>query len=518
MIVAILYSSPTFEAVDYNERKVAKGDASLLLAENFGYIDTAQKHRSAQLQQYLIAYSQRNERIQKPQMHVSFSCKGNEKTTEELVLFARQWINEMGYNQENQPLLIYHHKDTLNNHIHIVTSRVDPQGKKIDHNHERVRSKAFVEKALGVDTKTELDKTIQTSFKYKFESLSQWEAILESSGYSVQEQGDILKIARNGAYQHRIPKTDVERLISSNYTDSKRLKQLKALLLKYRDHSCSKEELLQLMKRKFGVDLVFFGGKDNPRGYFVIDHKNQRVYKGSSILKIANLLSFESPKEKVKRIDELIDATLEANPDITSIQLGYLLAVNYSASYSKGLVRFGTHEHLLKDYMYEAIKYNDKVKYVKSFIYATEEEQEVLCNFFKIKSSDLSVGRRSENIVTNNVLIMAQRLIEAKLHFAEMKEVFSNNNMQLLRVGGKHFVLDVQGRGIYCLENYGIHIPSSATLPSVANHTKEQVTNSLSLGRYRNVQNSEARSTNREFEVGTNGRYDEIDDARTLKR
>ena len=42
MIVSILYSSPTFEAVDYNERKVANGVASLLVAENMGYLEEGQ--------------------------------------------------------------------------------------------------------------------------------------------------------------------------------------------------------------------------------------------------------------------------------------------------------------------------------------------------------------------------------------------------------------------------------------------------------------------------------------------
>ena len=51
-------------------------------------------------------------------------------THEELVNFARRYMNEMGYGQPGQPMLIYAHHDTDNNHIHIITSRVDPHGKK----------------------------------------------------------------------------------------------------------------------------------------------------------------------------------------------------------------------------------------------------------------------------------------------------------------------------------------------------------------------------------------------------
>jgi relaxase/mobilization nuclease domain protein len=97
MIVSILYSSPTFEAVDYNERKVANGVASLLVAENMGYLEEGQVHSANQLRQQLIDYSSQNERITKPQMHVAFSCRGDEMNNDELVDFAHKWLKEMGY-------------------------------------------------------------------------------------------------------------------------------------------------------------------------------------------------------------------------------------------------------------------------------------------------------------------------------------------------------------------------------------------------------------------------------------
>ena len=78
MIAAILHSSPTFEAVDYNERKVAQGTASLQVMENFGHLQEDKDYSPTQIRQFLLDYSHRNERIQKPQLHVSFSCRGDE--------------------------------------------------------------------------------------------------------------------------------------------------------------------------------------------------------------------------------------------------------------------------------------------------------------------------------------------------------------------------------------------------------------------------------------------------------
>lgn len=223
MIATILYSSPTFEGVDYNERKVSLGDARRIVVENLGYLDTSKDYTASNIRQYLSDYSNRNSRIKKPQMHIAFSCRGKEMNEEELVAFSRQWLVEMGYADPKQPLLIYSHNDTDNNHIHVITSRVNPQGKKIEHSHERVRSKNFVDKTLGVDTKFDLQQSLVAASEYKFETISQWAAIMEAMGYNVKREKERVRIAKNGAYQHELPLGDIQKHLIRGYGDKKRL-------------------------------------------------------------------------------------------------------------------------------------------------------------------------------------------------------------------------------------------------------------------------------------------------------
>jgi hypothetical protein len=47
-------------------------------------------------------------------------------------------MQKMGYG--DQPFIVYKHEDIERRHIHIVSLRVDENGKKIDHNFERRRS------------------------------------------------------------------------------------------------------------------------------------------------------------------------------------------------------------------------------------------------------------------------------------------------------------------------------------------------------------------------------------------
>jgi len=199
MIATILPSSSNFHAVDYNERKVAQGKAELLEMTNFGFVGVTDKYTSDDLKRYLVEYSSRiNKRILRPQFHLAISCRGDEYTTEQLVNFAHQYLKKMGYTEEGQPLLIYSHHDTANNHIHIVTSRVAPDGHKIDHNHERIRSQQVINKLLGQDESQKVKQVLAEALQYKFASLSQFKAVLESDGYECFEKDDRLCVKRGG--------------------------------------------------------------------------------------------------------------------------------------------------------------------------------------------------------------------------------------------------------------------------------------------------------------------------------
>ena len=90
MIATILHSSRSFNAVDYNERKVAKGTAELLEIKNFDFLQTMGMLSPTDLKRYLIDYSSRNDRITNTQFHVAISCKGQEYTKEQLLEIAHK--------------------------------------------------------------------------------------------------------------------------------------------------------------------------------------------------------------------------------------------------------------------------------------------------------------------------------------------------------------------------------------------------------------------------------------------
>lgn len=344
MIITILPSSANFHAVAYNEMKVEKGVATLLEAQNILGL-RREAFTPEKLRQFFMDYSSRNTHIQNAQFHVAISCKGTEYTHQQLLDIAHRYLKEMGYAEEGQPLLVYAHHDTDNNHIHIITSRVAPDGHKIDHNHEKRRSRAatlkIMEEYTGQRQEPEVNDIAKDALTYRYTSKAQFCAIMESLGYECKddEEKPMVHLYRNGEELGTIQvQLIMQQAQKENKPDDKRRRQLRAILQKYRNLSANKEELAAHMKRKFGISLVFVGKADTPYGYIVVDHKNKTVFKGGEFLSIKELLQFEDAATRFTKIKQTIDDLLVDNPSLTTADINRILYRQFGTRIHRGTV------------------------------------------------------------------------------------------------------------------------------------------------------------------------------------
>lgn len=160
------------------------------------------------------------------------------------------------------------------------------------------------------------------------------------------------------------------------------------MLTKYRDVSSSKKELQRELKTKFGIDIAFFGKKDAPYGYMLVDHTNKTVIHGARILAVEELLDFTTPEERFNRIEDYIDRLLTLNPKITQCEI-YSKIRKQRAYIKKGIIYFDGKSRPLKPYMAEAIDRNNRIAMVEMFSPATEAERDLLCKIFKVSRKDL---------------------------------------------------------------------------------------------------------------------------------
>lgn len=125
-------------ALNYNEKKVQRGDAICLQAVNY-----LQEASEMNFYQKLAGFEQRdslNERATTKTLHVSLNFDPSEKMNEEkLVQIASDYMMKIGFAQ--QPYLVYKHKDAGHPHIHIVSTTIKADGSRINtHNIGRNQS------------------------------------------------------------------------------------------------------------------------------------------------------------------------------------------------------------------------------------------------------------------------------------------------------------------------------------------------------------------------------------------
>ncbi|PQA97042.1 mobilization protein [Chryseobacterium shigense] len=339
MIVKIMKPAGfSFPGVNYNDKKVNKGTGELMLMKNFpSFINEASSQK--EVRDYLKSIS-KNEKVKKPQFHSVISTKFQGHSKEELKNVAEGFMNEMGYG--TQPFIVVFHKDTDNNHVHIVSTRVDKQsGKKIDDSYERLKAQKALSNTMGKLYGQSPEAELHKLLNYKISSFSQLETLLHRNGYKINRNTNdenFYSILKNGVIQRTLSGNQI---VFDNSKSDSRARQIKAILNKYKELYSNKvfkvednrrsqsmlpqekiadrenlsksktefeSELQKKLKDVFGIDMVFHHKEDkNPFGYTVIDHKTGKVYKGGDIMKMNEVFEFTSDKLDKKTFEILKD-------------------------------------------------------------------------------------------------------------------------------------------------------------------------------------------------------------------
>ena len=521
MIATILKSSSTFSAVRYNERKVEHGVAELTVIRNFGYLQDAPEMRGiTSLRNYLMDYSARNNRTRMTQFHAAISCKGDEYSKDELVKIAWQYLDRMGYNNEGQPVLMYFHHDTGNNHLHIITSRISPDGRKIPDSMEKMRSLKAIEAVMKVDEKHQNSEMMALAKSYHFESVSQFMAIFETSGYEAFIQDADICIKRGGQVQDRIAVKEVEKLCRKNgEQEKKRIRQLRAILKKYRDQSASREELETMLKKKFGISMKFLGKEFSPYGYMVVDNATKTVFKGSDILGVKELLEFQSREEKLQKVDFFIEDKLRENPLATTFDLNDDLHRFYGCYIKHGCIIMGKEKVELADYLVQKIKYNNKVAWVQGFSPENEQQVRLLSKMFHVSAEHLHVvedgGGHQSTVDTIN------SLLDSDKGNSDRESIFDRLNDEGIwtyRFEEKLFCVNPSKREVVDLEASGINMSRFKSGRSADIETSEHKHN-VSSGKSRPISNEIGSGDRINYNPDANrNSYGEVDDERAMIR
>ena len=337
-----------FPGAKYNEDKVAAGVAELMLMANVSErlrqtVETMHRFgldAAAEVERYLKERSKNygNTNTDRFQFHVSASVEGRTMTPKELTDFARELMKGMGY--EKQPYFVYAHHDTDNNHVHILSTRIQPNGYAISDHQDIRRLSACANRILSSD----INKDIERIFSYDYETEGQFANVVRSFGFKMEKSLDGYRLLKNGGDAGNISVGDIFNHITKNSQKRKdRATQLHAIVKKYKTEiaegkyqslnspevSKSKkkkptrpktnpdikkildkngnplskerqEQLQQLiftLKKSFGIDVYFQKDKNGQvRGYGIVDHSGKIAFDGSKVMKLRELIDF-APKQ-----------------------------------------------------------------------------------------------------------------------------------------------------------------------------------------------------------------------------
>ena len=211
MIAKISATENLGGALGYNFKKVEKGEASILLAAEL-YQDREGRYTMEDVLADMQAVIPEKCRTKKMVFHCSLNPHPDEKLSDEtLIQIAKEYMETLGYGK--QPYIVFKHNDIAREHIHIVSLRVDGEGKKINDRFEKRRSKQItdtlerkfglipsskvtdreIEEVSKIDTtkgniKEQVSETLRSALKhYKFCSLGELNAILTVYNLTVEE-------------------------------------------------------------------------------------------------------------------------------------------------------------------------------------------------------------------------------------------------------------------------------------------------------------------------------------------
>lgn len=127
-------------ALRYNKEKLDKDEAEVLFWQKM--LEPFDKYGRMDVDACMDSfrpYLEANRRTTSTVFHASLNPSPEDRLTDEqLREIAQEYMQKMGYG--DQPYIVFKHKDIDREHLHVVSLRVDEQGRKLPHDFEARRS------------------------------------------------------------------------------------------------------------------------------------------------------------------------------------------------------------------------------------------------------------------------------------------------------------------------------------------------------------------------------------------
>lgn len=322
-------------ALNYNEQKVQQGQAECLYANEF--LKEADQMTFYEKLEHFEQRNALNQRATTNTLHISLNFDPSEKlTNEQLIEIAKLYMDKIGFG--DQPYIVYRHDDAGHEHIHVVTTTIKKDGKRISlHNigrNQSTQARKEIEKLYGLvraedkgkkqaeaiekapaqkvrygksETKRAITNVLDKVLtEYKFSSLVELNAVLEL--YNVRaERGKVdSAMYRNGGLYYRVLDENGKPVgvpikassiysqptlnnLEKRFEENEKLKQIDKKQLKTKidwimHHPPTNMQAFKEALKKERITLVIRQNEEGRiYGLTYVDHNTKSVFNGSDI-------------------------------------------------------------------------------------------------------------------------------------------------------------------------------------------------------------------------------------------
>ena len=214
---------------------------------------------------------------------------------------------------------------------------------------------------------------------------------------------------------------------------------------------------------------------------------------------------------------------LEDNSNLTTMELNKMLRRQFHSKILNGCVLFNGSSYQLSEHVLSTLRSNDRRSWLQSFCPSTSLERDILCKMGKYTHPEKIIIEEKDG---SKVQITVNQLkkIFSDTSDEELMEKIHEDGFKLVIVDDQTYCIDFANRCIINLEKYGFEtkrLYARKAGDSVSRFKIQPEINDHGTGRnIRKVanQNGGSADNNREWEVGSKGNYDDIDDEQRLKR
>lgn len=335
MVAKITTPKSIEAALNYNEKKVQKGNAVFLHAAN--YLKDANEMNFYQKLAGFERLNSLNERATTKTLHVSLNFDPSEKLPEnKLLQIASDYMEKIGFG--NQPYLVYKHEDAGHPHIHIVSTTIKHDGSRINtHNigrNQSEKARKEIEQTYGLvkaerqqqlvkpgikavdiekafygksETKRSISNVVGAVFsQYKFTSLPEFNAALKQFNVVADRGKEEGRIYKNRGLVYRILDANGNKVgvpikassisckpildnLEKKFTDNETAKDILKPFVKIKLDECvslspsTMTELMEHLKQKNIYTLLRQNAEGRLYGITFVDNQNKVVFNGSDL-------------------------------------------------------------------------------------------------------------------------------------------------------------------------------------------------------------------------------------------